>query len=123
MLSVDEADEVVLVDRWVRRHSNRGAPMNRRIFITSLFAVATAGASEAAYAKGQAGLPRAGRSPRKGRATKRNFYAGDLSSRSTAVGSFASCAEARAAGHSRMGPSDPGYSRKLDRDGDGIACE
>ncbi|BBE72975.1 excalibur calcium-binding domain-containing protein [Oharaeibacter diazotrophicus] len=37
--------------------------------------------------------------------------------------SFPSCKAARAAGYSRMRIGQPGYSPKLDRDGDGIACE
>lgn len=36
---------------------------------------------------------------------------------------FASCAEARAAGMAPLYRGDPGYSERLDRDGDGIACE
>lgn len=36
---------------------------------------------------------------------------------------FANCSEARAAGYSNMTPGQPGYSLKLDRDGDGLACE
>lgn len=36
---------------------------------------------------------------------------------------FASCAEARAAGAAPLYRGDPGYSEKLDRDGDGVACE
>ncbi|WP_225976666.1 MULTISPECIES: excalibur calcium-binding domain-containing protein [Corynebacterium] len=36
---------------------------------------------------------------------------------------FASCAEARAAGAAPLYKGDPGYSPKLDREGDGIACE
>lgn len=36
---------------------------------------------------------------------------------------FKSCAEARAAGYSRMKVGEPGYSSDLDRDADGIACE
>ena len=36
---------------------------------------------------------------------------------------FANCSEARAAGYSNMTPDSPGYSSKLDRDGDGLACE
>ena len=35
----------------------------------------------------------------------------------------ANCAEARAAGAAPIHRGEPGYSRKLDRDGDGIACE
>ncbi|MEU3775551.1 excalibur calcium-binding domain-containing protein [Streptomyces sp. NPDC032472] len=37
--------------------------------------------------------------------------------------SFKSCAEARAAGAAPMRRGEPGYSRSLDRDNDGIACD
>ncbi|UYY57035.1 excalibur calcium-binding domain-containing protein [Sphingomonas sp. S2-65] len=36
---------------------------------------------------------------------------------------FANCSQARAAGAAPVRRGDPGYSRKLDRDGDGIGCE
>jgi hypothetical protein len=36
---------------------------------------------------------------------------------------FHNCAEARAAGAAPVRAGDPGYSRKLDRDGDGVGCE
>ena len=36
---------------------------------------------------------------------------------------FPNCTAARAAGYSRMHRGEPGYSAKLDRDGDGVACE
>jgi hypothetical protein len=36
---------------------------------------------------------------------------------------FRNCAEARAAGAAPVRRGDPGYSKKLDRDGDGIGCE
>lgn len=36
---------------------------------------------------------------------------------------FANCNEARAAGAAPVRRGDPGYSRKLDRDGDGVGCE
>lgn len=36
---------------------------------------------------------------------------------------YANCSEARAAGVAPLYTGDPGYSRKLDRDGDGVACE
>jgi len=39
------------------------------------------------------------------------------------AGAFANCAQARAAGAAPVRRGDPGYSRKLDRDGDGIGCE
>lgn len=37
--------------------------------------------------------------------------------------SYANCTEARAAGVAPLHRGDPGYSSKLDRDGDGVACE
>ncbi len=37
--------------------------------------------------------------------------------------SYANCAAVRTAGKAPLHSGDPGYSRKLDRDGDGIACE
>ncbi|ACZ10764.1 Excalibur calcium-binding domain [Sebaldella termitidis] len=37
--------------------------------------------------------------------------------------SFRSCKAARAAGYSNMKRGEPGYSKNLDRDNDGIACE
>ncbi|OBA73813.1 excalibur calcium-binding domain-containing protein [Gordonia sp. 852002-10350_SCH5691597] len=36
---------------------------------------------------------------------------------------YASCAAARAAGAAPLYSGQPGYSSKLDRDGDGVACE
>jgi outer membrane biosynthesis protein TonB len=36
---------------------------------------------------------------------------------------YANCAAVRAAGAAPIHAGEPGYSRKLDRDGDGIACE
>jgi hypothetical protein len=38
-------------------------------------------------------------------------------------GTFRNCSEARAAGAAPVRAGDPGYSRKLDRDGDGVGCE
>ncbi len=37
--------------------------------------------------------------------------------------SFANCTAVRAAGAAPIRAGDPGYSRKLDRDGDGVGCE
>ncbi|WP_272914848.1 excalibur calcium-binding domain-containing protein [Rathayibacter iranicus] len=37
--------------------------------------------------------------------------------------SYANCTEVRAAGADPIRAGDAGYSRSLDRDGDGIACE
>ncbi|MFV9452415.1 excalibur calcium-binding domain-containing protein [Rhodococcus sp. NM-2] len=42
---------------------------------------------------------------------------------STTRFSFASCAEAKAAGAAPIYQGEPGYSTKLDRDKDGIACD
>lgn len=36
---------------------------------------------------------------------------------------YKNCTEVRAAGQAPLHRGDPGYSRKLDRDGDGVACE
>ena len=36
---------------------------------------------------------------------------------------FANCAAARAAGAAPVRAGDPGYSARLDRDGDGVGCE
>lgn len=36
---------------------------------------------------------------------------------------YGSCAQARAAGAAPLYAGSPGYSRQLDRDGDGVACE
>ena len=36
---------------------------------------------------------------------------------------YDNCTAVRAAGADPMSTGDPGYSRKLDRDGDGVACE
>lgn len=36
---------------------------------------------------------------------------------------YPNCASARAAGAAPIRAGNPGYSRKLDRDGDGVACE
>ncbi len=36
---------------------------------------------------------------------------------------YQNCAAARAAGAAPLHRGDPGYSTKLDRDGDGVACE
>ncbi|MGW4482125.1 excalibur calcium-binding domain-containing protein [Rhodococcus triatomae] len=39
------------------------------------------------------------------------------------LASYGNCSEARAAGAAPIYAGEPGYSRKLDRDGDGVACE
>lgn len=42
---------------------------------------------------------------------------------SAATVSYANCAAARAAGAAPLRRGEPGYSARLDRDGDGTACE
>jgi hypothetical protein len=37
--------------------------------------------------------------------------------------SYHNCAEVRAAGKAPLHRGDPGYSRKLDKNGDGVACD
>lgn len=37
--------------------------------------------------------------------------------------SYKNCTEVRKAGKAPLLKGDPGYSSKLDRDGDGVACE
>ncbi|RSS31204.1 excalibur calcium-binding domain-containing protein, partial [Streptomyces sp. WAC08241] len=37
--------------------------------------------------------------------------------------SYANCAAVRAAGAAPIHAGEPGYSRRLDRDGDGVGCE
>ncbi|WP_240644463.1 excalibur calcium-binding domain-containing protein [Paenibacillus paeoniae] len=36
---------------------------------------------------------------------------------------YANCAAVRAAGKAPLHKGEPGYSKKLDRDGDGVACQ
>ena len=43
--------------------------------------------------------------------------------RDTGSAYYPNCASARAAGAAPIRAGEPGYSRRLDRDGDGIACE
>ncbi|SFG08836.1 Excalibur calcium-binding domain-containing protein [Novosphingobium sp. CF614] len=43
--------------------------------------------------------------------------------RKAAPSHFASCREARAAGAAPLRRGEPGYAPRLDRDGDGVACE
>jgi len=59
--------------------------------------------------------------PRRVAETPRSFPAQRLA----AVGDvyFANCSAARAAGAAPIRVGEPGYSRRLDRDGDGVGCE
>lgn len=53
--------------------------------------------------------------------TKQNEPSANLE-RSSSV-SYANCTEAREAGAAPIYRGEPGYAKKLDRDGDGVACE
>ncbi|MCG7429859.1 MULTISPECIES: excalibur calcium-binding domain-containing protein [Dermacoccus] len=41
----------------------------------------------------------------------------------TGSASYSNCRQVKAAGAAPLYAGQPGYSRKLDRDGDGVACE
>ncbi len=58
-----------------------------------------------------------------GKATAGTAEAKGDAGRSGGEADFASCAEARVAGKAPLYAGDPGYSAKLDRDRDGVACE
>lgn len=46
-----------------------------------------------------------------------------LPTRSTGAAYYPNCASARAAGAAPIREGEGGYNRRLDRDGDGVACE
>lgn len=48
---------------------------------------------------------------------------GFLGGQRASSGPFPNCAAARAAGAAPLRRGEPGYSTRLDRDGDGVACE
>jgi hypothetical protein len=57
------------------------------------------------------------------RAPKRAGGTGRAASGASSGAAYANCTAARAAGAAPVRRGDPGYSRKLDRDGDGVGCE
>lgn len=57
------------------------------------------------------------------KAYRRRTTGNSRSSTYSGSASFSNCSEARAAGAAPIRSGDAGYSRRLDRDGDGIACE
>ena len=94
-------------------------PSHRRGVLLALLGIGFAGFGDCA-AEARSGARKRGsrrKYPRSGRA------AAGSSSGSDGSVSFGSCREARAAGYSRIRRGDPGYATRLDRDGDGIACE
>jgi len=52
-----------------------------------------------------------------------SYLAAPSANRAGSAVQYANCSEARAAGAAPVRQGDPGYSRKLDRDGDGVGCE
>jgi len=58
--------------------------------------------------------------PRRSRRVRGGAYAGGGGDKNA---SYPNCAAARAAGAAPLRVGDGGYSRRLDRDGDGVACE
>jgi len=88
--------------------------MNRRAVIAGLlFALVPV---DEAGARGR-------RSGRPGRRARGGSGYGPSFSSGGGEMSFSSCREAKAAGYRRIREGEAGYSRRLDRDGDGIACE
>ena len=80
-------------------------------------ASAQASAQASAKSTAKAGSPASGTGSATG-STSRSSHAPATSSVS-----YANCSAARAAGAAPVHAGDPGYSRKLDRDGDGVGCE
>lgn len=85
----------------------------RRRFTLGLLAFALLGAGEN---RAEAARRKSGR----GRKPRSRVSAG---SRASSAGGWSSCREARAAGRRGIREGDADYSRRLDRDGDGRACE
>ena len=91
----------------------------RRGFIAMIAALAFVGAEtevEARRSRGRRSSYRRRSSSGSGRSYR--AYSG-----SGGGGYYANCSQARAAGAAPIMAGDAGYSRRLDRDGDGIACE
>jgi len=94
--------------------------MNRRALLAGLLASLLIGLPEGA----KAARKRKARKSRSG--TSRRRSSGSGSSRRSGGGGasyYPNCAAARADGAAPVRRGDPGYSRKLDRDGDGVGCE
>lgn len=93
--------------------------MNRRALLAGLFAMVVVGPPESAQARRRkSGGARSGGSRRsRGGGSVRRSGSGSGASY------YPNCAAARADGAAPIRKGDPGYSRKLDRDGDGVACE
>lgn len=90
--------------------------MNRRAALLGLFAFLALPGEGAAR-----GRSRKGGGARRG--ARRSRGASLRGSGGGGSAYYANCSQARAEGAAPIRRGDPGYSRKLDRDGDGIACE
>jgi hypothetical protein len=89
--------------------------MDRRQMLAGLIALlATPAPAMAARRKSSSSTSRGPRRVRGG------AYAGGGGNKNA---SYSNCSAARAAGAAPLHVGDGGYSRRLDRDGDGIACE
>ncbi|WP_083629596.1 excalibur calcium-binding domain-containing protein [Sphingomonas koreensis] len=93
--------------------------MKRRLLLAALLAAFALGTDTAEAKRRSRGRGR--RTPR----TRARSAPGSGGGRNsfTAADSYPNCAAARAAAAAPIRAGDPGYSRRLDRDGDGIACE
>ncbi len=95
--------------------------MNRRGFILAAIAALAITAGEAdAQRRRRSPAERPRRSSR-GRSGGGRRSAGSFGA--VGGGTYRSCAEARAAGAAPLRQGDDGYSTRLDRDRDGVACE
>ncbi|MCH4159193.1 MAG: DUF1524 domain-containing protein [Bifidobacterium minimum] len=83
--------------------------------------------SSGSVSSGSSSSTPASRSTATARATPRATSRATSSAKSNASSGssvyYQNCTAVRAAGKAPLRSTDPGYSRKLDRDGDGIACE
>lgn len=95
--------------------------MNRRAALLGLFAFLALPSEGEARGRSR----KAGSGSRRGARRSRGMSLRGGGGRGGGGGSatYANCSQARAEGAAPIRSGDPGYSRKLDRDGDGIACE
>lgn len=84
---------------------------------------AAAKAKKAAEAKKAAAAAKAKKAAEDAKTKIRAQEAKPEVQRFTPSTSYANCSAVRAAGAAPIYSGDPGYSRKLDRDGDGVGCE
>ena len=90
--------------------------MNRRFFLLSILAAGLVTSTANVDARRSRSSSRR-RSPSRSGRSYGGYSAGGRDSY------YPNCASARAAGAAPIRAGEPGYARKLDRDGDGVACE